>query len=133
MTGKQRLAMLKRRDEILAEVRAERLTEEAAAALDMPAGEPIVGVRRMALANARLEAEGKPLDDQEAFAEAVAAVGPQPDDVTILAAPAAEQEASEGDELVTLAQKRLSERGILEPTQDELFEALSGLTGGKAA
>lgn len=124
MTATERLKILRRADEILEETRRERLAEEAAAELGMPAGEPISGLRQTAAAVTLLEREGKRLNDEEALTAALNAVGEFPDDVTVLSAPLVASEPVEGEDDVESARKLLSARGE-EETEETFLAALA--------
>lgn len=116
----------RRSAEILDEVRAEREAETTAAELELPADEAITGVAQVRAARARLAAAGLDPDtvDEGVLLEALAAVGPQTDDVIVrVVSPAPEPESVVGADLDRAARSLLVRRG-LEDTEENYLAAL---------
>jgi hypothetical protein len=123
-TAKEELRKRLRMHEIEAEVRAERLTEEAAANLGFKANESITGLRQSDAAYTMLERRGEQLD-QDTFFVALDTVGEFPDDVTTVREPArTPTQPAIGGELDREARALLSRRG-LEMTAESYAAALT--------
>lgn len=109
--------------QIMDEVAEQQLAEKAAVALDLPAGETVVGARQTEAARARLRAAGLDPDacTEEEFLVALEAEGEQEDDVTVVrVALPLKSEPTAGEDYLKAARQILAVRG-----EEETYQTFS--------